>query len=438
MSAQALDLRRSTGILRRRWLWVSGIALLGLAAGVADAVVQPPALGSTALVRIASSSAAYSPNGTSTLVVIASSNPVLSLAQPYLRPAESVPDLQKQLTVKSLTAGILSIRAVGRTDAEAENHANSVAQAFVSFVKSPASLSGSTGALVLQPAGVATGRSLAVSIGIFGLIGLLVGTVIGSIGVLAVARRDRRLRMRDDIADSIGVPVLASVSVGHPADATGWVKLLTAYEPTPVDAWRLRSALDYLGVSTSTGAGASQGLSLAVLSLASDPAALALGPQLAVFAASLSIRTHLVIGPQQDSNATAALRAACGGVPAGSQLRVTVRDDDDIPDDPSATLTVVLAVVDRQAPLVADRIHTAMAVIGVSAGAATANELARVAASAADGGRRVAGILVADPDSTDHSTGRLPQVSRPTAQQAPTHLTGIPTETRQWMTQRQL
>ena len=43
------------------------------------------------------------------------------------------------------------------------------------------------------------------------------------------------------------------------------------------------------------------GFSLAVLSLSSDPGPLALGPQLAVFAASLGIPTTLVIGPQQDA-----------------------------------------------------------------------------------------------------------------------------------------
>ena len=45
-----------------------------------------------------------------------------------------------------------------------------------------------------------------------------------------------------------------------------------------------------------------------VLSLSSDPRAIALGPQLAVFAASQGIPTALVIGPQQDATVTATLR----------------------------------------------------------------------------------------------------------------------------------
>ena len=75
------------------------------------------------------------------------------------------------------------------------------------------------------------------------------------------------------------------------------------------------------------------GSSLAVLSLSSDPKALALGPQLAVFAASLGIPTALVVGPQQDPNATATLRAACAAPSEPSErsryLRVTVSDQDE-------------------------------------------------------------------------------------------------------------
>ena len=73
----------------------------------------------------------------------------------------------------------------------------------------------------------------------------------------------------------------------------------------------------YLGLTDVSHADVSAGggSSLAVLSLSSDPKALALGPQLAVFAASLGIPTALVIGPQQDANATATLRAACAAPP---------------------------------------------------------------------------------------------------------------------------
>ena len=443
MSGQALDLKRSLQIVRRHWLSVSAVAVLGLVTGGAYAALHPPELTSTALVRIVSPLSPTSANNVATLVVVASSDPVLNLALPRIQPPVSKRTLQNELQVKSLTTGILTIRAQGRTAEQAEETANAVARGFVLYLGSPKSQSGgSVQALVLQQASTATGRPLAVSITIFGVIGALLGAALGAIGALAVSRRDRRLRQRDEIADSIGIPVLASIPVGHPSDAAGWVKLLTEYEPAAVDAWRLRGALHYLGLADSGSAdiGRGEGISLAVLSLRCDPGALALGPQLAVFAACLGIRTQLMIGPQQDPNATASLRAACSGIAAvksrwSRYLEVTVRDQDNAGDQPDAALTVLVAVVDEQNPRVADRMRTTVAVLGVSAGVATAEDLARVAVSAADSGRQITGILVADPESTDNTTGRLPQPTRMTARRAPTHLTGIPTETQQWITQ---
>src|SRR5262249_39773806 len=54
MSEQALDLKRSVRIVRRHWVIVLIAALLGLTGGAAYAVLQPPNLVSTALVRITS------------------------------------------------------------------------------------------------------------------------------------------------------------------------------------------------------------------------------------------------------------------------------------------------------------------------------------------------------------------------------------------------
>jgi hypothetical protein len=50
-------------------------------------------------------------------------------------------------------------------------------------------------------------------------------------------------------------------------------------------------------------------------------------------------------------------------------------------------------------------------VLAVTSGAASAEQLARVAVSVTADGRDIAGILVADPDSSDRTTGRLPQLA---------------------------
>jgi hypothetical protein len=89
-----------------------------------------------------------------------------------------------------------------------------------------------------------------------------------------------------------------------------------------------------------------------------------------------------------------------------------------------AALTTVVAVVDAQTPRVVDTIRTTATVLGVSAGRTTAEQLARVAASLAADGRQIAGILVADPDSADHTTGRVPQLAPSSHRRLPTRLTG--------------
>jgi hypothetical protein len=67
-------------------------------------------------------------------------------------------------------------------------------------------------------------------------------------------------------------------------------------------------------------------------------------------------------------------------------------------------------------------------VVGVSAGAATAEQLARAAVVAAGDGRDITGILVADPEATDQTTGRVPRLARPARSRLPNRLRGIATE----------
>src|SRR6185437_3672665 len=224
MSEQALDLKRSVQIVRRHWPIVLIAGLLGLAGGTAYAVTQPPSLVSTALVRIVTPTSQNSSNNSATLAVVAHSDPVLTLALPHISPPISKTALTKRIVVKNPTTGILQITANGRTAGQAEDTANAVANGFVEYIRSPQGQTPSLRALVLQPASTATGRPLAFSIAIYGLVGLVAGVVLAAIGVLALNRRDRRLTLRDEIADSIGLPVLASIPVGHPSNAAGWVR----------------------------------------------------------------------------------------------------------------------------------------------------------------------------------------------------------------------
>jgi hypothetical protein len=111
-------------------------------------------------------------------------------------------------------------------------------------------------------------------------------------------------------------------------------------------------------------------------------------------------------------------------------LRVTVSNDAQAVQLPGIAVVVVVAIVDGKAPRVADTMRAAATVLSVSAGAATAEQLARIAVSAATDGREIAGILVADPDAADRSTGRVPQLARPGLRRMPTRITGTTTEMR--------
>jgi capsular polysaccharide biosynthesis protein len=438
MSEQALDLRRSAQIVLRRKRLMGLLVVLGiLVGGAAYIVFAPPMFTSTALVALPQDSAAQAgalvaaqggPDPyTATQEIVATSDKVLLDALPNVRPAMSLDQLRRDIHVASPTAYFISVSAKDKVAADAETAANAVARSYVNYIGSVVSPT-RVSAQLFEPATSATGAPLKPLV-LFALAGAVSGALIGVIIALAIGRSDRRLRDRDEIADSIGVPVLASVSVAHPSDAADWTELLAEYDPGAVDALQLRKVLHLLGLGATDPSNPplDGGSSLAVLSLSTDRKALALGPQLAALAAALGIPTALVIDPLQDANAVAALRAACAATvpPKGSgRLRVTVSDDEHVGQRLDAALTVVVAVVDGQAPQVAATMRTTSTVLGVSAGAATADELARVAVSAAVDGRDIAGILVADADPADRTTGRMPQVARPGQRRTPTRRTG--------------
>lgn len=423
MSEQPLDLRRFLQTAWRHRRLVGLAAAVGMVAGAAFAALTPAMLESKVLVVLPPNATRY----IGTQLIIADSNPVLLNALHSIEPPLTLTTVRGRVHASSLTSDLISISAEGSTARQAENIANAVAASYVSYVSSPGNPGGLVPAKVLEDATAATGTPLLVRLLIDGAIGILAGLLAGAVTALALSRADRSLRERDEIANAIGVPVLASIPVGHPSDLVGWTRLLQTYEPGVVQAWNIRKVLHHLGLTDFRG---NSDASLAVVSLTSDPGAIALGPQLAVFAASVGIPTDLVISPQENANVTATLSAACRAVSGRSDyLRISGEDQEDVGQPPGIALTVVVSVVDSEAPRVAGTQRATVTVLGVSAGAVTAEQLARVAVSAVGDGRDVAGIIVADPDPTDHTTGRLPQVARP-VRRRPTRLTGTATETR--------
>jgi capsular polysaccharide biosynthesis protein len=461
MSQKAMDLPRSMQIVRRHKMLVGAVVVLGILGGAAYAVLRPPLLTATALVALQAPANATAINAqtgatidtfTPTEEIVAGSNQVLIDALPNVRPAMSLDELRLDVNIGSPSADLISVSAKGKTAADAEATANAVANSYISYVTSARSAVGRIQAQLLQAASEATGPKPVEQIIIYGLLGGLAGALIGVVVALAVGRDDRRLRERDGIARSIGIPVLASVPVARPSAAAGWTKLLESYKPASVHSWQLRTALQQLGIPkpgrhaydangsppygddrASARDGDSGRSSLMVLSLSSDSGALALGPQLAAFAASQGIPTALIIGPQQDAAPTATLRTACAApLPDAStrqgMLQAFAYDGGSVDMQPDTALVIVVAVVDSRAPKMPDTMRTNATVIGVSAGSATAEQLARAAVAAGADGREITGILVADPDPADQTTGRIPQLAQSARGTLPNRMRGVVTE----------
>jgi capsular polysaccharide biosynthesis protein len=263
------------------------------------------------------------------------------------------------------------------------------------------------------------------------LVGMLIGLLAAAGVTSLLARRDHRLRFRDDIADAVGSPVVASVHTRAPRSVADWIFLLRDHAPGAVEAWAWRQALRRLGsVETAADRGNPRGKgkrnnprSIAVITMSADRQALATGPMLAAYAASASIRTHLV--PAQRDETAAMLWAACASLEdQGARPGLSVGP---ARASTKADLTVLVAVLDRQEPVMLNLPTGCVIVLAVSAGHATAEELARLTVKIDDAGGRIQGIVVTDPDSLDRTTGRRLQPDRMQQMPLPTRLTGAPT-----------
>ena len=100
----------------------------------------------------------------------------------------------------------------------------------------PVGSSGAAGTSVIQLATEARGPSTFVRLLVWPPFGAAVFTILAAAVLLVLALRDTRVRLRDDIADAVGSPVLAAVRSRPQRSVAGWSTLLETYEATPVEA----------------------------------------------------------------------------------------------------------------------------------------------------------------------------------------------------------
>ena len=234
------------------------------------------------------------------------------------------------------------------------------------------------------------------SIALTGVAGLIAGLLVGIIVALVRGRRDRRLFTRYEISTAIGVPVLASLHADRQDTSDEWSALFETYAPDGVDAWNLRNILR----ETVTD-GPVTPSQIRVVSLQGDAAALAVGPQLALFANRTGTPVDFAADAHpflQNLLAVSTLRhpfvsetsEKVNGIPGPVVIRTVVFD----PAEPTLET------------------FAGPCVLAVSAGFASADELGQLALAAADSGKGLDGMVVVNPYPSDNTTG-VPRIVVP-------------------------
>lgn len=325
----------------------------------------------------------------------------------------------------------------GRADAAAlaeltAQQANLVLQLDQIDKESAAAASGDTtaaaNATVIQQASPAERTPLVLRMALAGLAGAGLDLLVVAGVIVIGGRRERSLRSRDEIADAVGIPVLASLRSRAPKSVAAWTSLLAAYSPDNVEMWTLRQVLRMLtpghpGSIVTAPPESQDSTHVVVITLAGDLRALAIGPQLASFAASTGMRTRLVTAQTHDSGDR--LWAACAGIPTEAQPRPGLTVDTRTGGRATGDLVVDVVVIDRVRPVVhLPRVDRSAVLLAVTAAEATADELARVALAADDAGHPIDRLLVVDADPLDRTTGRLAPAERAQHVVLPSLMTG--------------
>jgi hypothetical protein len=233
------------------------------------------------------------------------------------------------------------------------------------------------------------------------LLGGLVGLLAGIALALGLVRGDHRLRYRDALASAIGVPVIASMWAKPCRSVGQWRRLLEQGQGTgPVEAWNTRRTFQRLRIGREESA-----LPLRLLVIAGDLGAAAAAARLARAGAALGMKVQFDVGQHET---LAALRAAClasNGASSGTSVVQLDVDGNAGGDLGGVPVGISLEAVDLQKSEVQPSL--AVTVLVVSAGFATASDLARVALAASDSSSPVVGVVIANPDADDRTTGLL-------------------------------
>ena len=233
-----------------------------------------------------------------------------------------------------------------------------------------------------------------------GIVGFAIGLLGSAAFVLIRLQRSRRLRFRDEIARAAGAPVIASLEgCSSCTTASAWRELLES-RPRATAEWALRHVLHTLLN------GEGQRRAVRVISFAGDSPALTAGPRLALHAARSGIPTALLVEDPQvpGDDSLMPLRAAfTGAEPVSRELPLAIGLNHVDPDPPQLLVSIALFDGKSAIPAPPDTIN----LLSISPGFVTADEIAQLALEMADANLALDGIVVANPDPTDSTSGLI-------------------------------
>jgi capsular polysaccharide biosynthesis protein len=230
-----------------------------------------------------------------------------------------------------------------------------------------------------------------------GIIAFVFGALAGAVFVLVRLQHGHRLRLRDEIARTAGVPVIASLDAPKCTTVSAWRDLL-AGQGRATTEWTLRYVLQSLSK------GNRPRRAVRVISFAGDSPALATGPRLALHAAASGISTALVpeAAPESEDRSLSHLRAAFNSAePVNRGLPLTLGLNDTGQDPPGLVVSLVVFHGNSTVLTPSDAVN----LLSISANVVTDEELAQLALQAADSGLVLEGIVVVNPDPSDNTTG---------------------------------
>ena len=232
-----------------------------------------------------------------------------------------------------------------------------------------------------------------------GIIAFVIGVLGSAAFVLVRSQQEHRLRFRDEIARTAGVPVIVSLDAPSCTTVSAWRDLLAGRTRATTE-WSLRHVLHSL--SNSSGSRPA----VRVISFAGDSAALATGPQLALQAAASGTPTVLVAeaASESEDHSLTQLRAAFATAePVNPGLPLTLGLNDTGQDPPELVVSLVVFHDNSTVLTPSDAVN----LLSISADVVTAEELAQLALQVADSGSVLEGIVVVNPDPSDNTTGLI-------------------------------